>query len=107
MAAGCCSQVFRDESQPVIDMLRETGRVAEIDSQSDAEGVFALVEPLMDEMQEKGGSCARVVQDGLGASARMPLPRPPHPFWMRPSHSMQRAPPPVRKEAASAPPLIA
>ncbi|KAG2452367.1 hypothetical protein HYH02_002613 [Chlamydomonas schloesseri] len=45
-------QVFYDESQPVIDYLRESGvAVHEVDASSDPEEVFAAVEPFMDDLE--------------------------------------------------------
>jgi hypothetical protein len=48
------SQVFLDESQPVIDALKDTGRVAEIDAQGDMDEVFAVVQQTMEVLQDKG-----------------------------------------------------
>lgn len=47
-------QVFVEESQPVIDALKESGRVAEIDAQGSVDDVFGLVEPIMDSLCEQG-----------------------------------------------------
>ena len=47
-------QVFKEESQPVIDALLETGRVAEVDAQADPEEVFQSVAAFMDKMDAQG-----------------------------------------------------
>ncbi|PNW80088.1 hypothetical protein CHLRE_08g377350v5 [Chlamydomonas reinhardtii] len=45
-------QVFQEESQPVIDYLRDSGvNVHEVDASSESEEVFAAVEPFMDAME--------------------------------------------------------
>lgn len=40
----------------MINVLRETGRVTEIDATADEDSVFAAVEPVMDMIQDKGES---------------------------------------------------
>lgn len=47
-------QVFVEESLPVIEMLKESGRVTEIDATVDEDAIFAAIEPFMDAVQEKG-----------------------------------------------------
>jgi len=44
-------QVFRDESQPVIDELAATGRVFEVDAQGGEEEIFDVVRSFMDAME--------------------------------------------------------
>ncbi len=39
--------MFKEESQPVIDALKGTGRVAEIDAQGDPDDVFLAVADFM------------------------------------------------------------
>ncbi len=56
-------QVFSDESQPVIDALKGSGRVAEIDAQGDVDDIFSHVARFMDVMD--------------GAAARTAAPPPP------------------------------
>jgi adenylate kinase family enzyme len=46
--------VFAAESQPVIDELKGTGRVAEIDSQGSVEDVFERIYPIMEQLQRLG-----------------------------------------------------
>ncbi len=48
------TQVFVSESQPVIDALKETGRVAEIDASTDVDTVFETVVTHMEALQELG-----------------------------------------------------
>ena len=49
-----CVQVFLEESQPLIDQLKESGHVTEIDATADEDSVFAFVEPVMDLVQDRG-----------------------------------------------------
>eukprot|EP00798_Chlamydomonas_sp_ICE-L_P009185 gene9185-16322_t len=46
--------VFKSESQPVIDALQESGRVAQIDAQDTPDDVFESVVSFMELMEEKG-----------------------------------------------------
>ena len=52
-------QVFKEESQPVIDALKDSGRVAEIDAQAQPDEVFEAVTPFMDNMEVKGEPVCR------------------------------------------------
>jgi hypothetical protein len=54
--------VFLEESQPVIEALKDTGRVVEIDAQGDVDNVFAAVQQTMEELQERGESGKGYVQ---------------------------------------------
>jgi adenylate kinase/UMP-CMP kinase len=49
-------RVFAEESQPVIDALKATGRVTEVDSQGDVDEVFALLVPALQALQDIGVS---------------------------------------------------
>ena len=48
-------QVFKEESQPVIDALKGTGRVAEIDAQGDPADVFVAVAEFMTKLVAPNG----------------------------------------------------
>eukprot|EP00983_Pelagomonas_calceolata_P108897 1159502-Pelagomonas_calceolata.AAC.18 len=53
-ASSNCPQVFQEESVPVIEHLKASGRVQEVEASADEDTVFAAVAPLMDMLQERG-----------------------------------------------------
>ena len=61
-------EVFKEESQPVIDALKGSGRVGEIDAQGDPEAIFIEVARFMEQL-EGGGATAPAASPEAEATA--------------------------------------